>query len=374
MLSSDNGDPREGPDRESALALSLLDRNAAIRQIVSSVTTGLDVPISYAALVVDDLDTMQIVATTGTWGLNDLMVPAGRGIGGRVAELRQTIVVPDYAACTEITHDYDVEIAREGIRAVAAAPILHGHQFHGVLYAATREVGSLSAAQAQALGRLARQAGLALGVADRARDMADVAVHEERRRVALALHDSLGATLFSIGAAVRSLRADVEAGSEFADRLAYIEEQTAVASATIRRTLLALSTAPEDRALGVALQADCRAFSERTRIESSAVVLGALPSLAPTQTRELLLAVREALLNVEKHSNARSVIVSAYPLDGGVGVVVTDDGVGLAGRGNGVHDGLGLQAVRERLARLGGTLLVSDDDEGGCSVRGWIPC
>ena len=368
-----NGVAPDPQDRDAALALALLDRNAAIRQIVNGVVATLDVPISLAAVVVDDLETMQIVATSGTWGLTDMIIPSGRGLGGRVAAMRSTIVVDDYESSAEITHDFDVEVAQEGIRAVAAAPITHGHQFLGVLYAGTREPSTISPTQVQQLSRLARQAGLALAVADHARDMADVAVHEERRRVALALHDSLGASLFSIGAAIRSMRADVDPSSDLADRLAYVEEQTAYASATVRRTLLALNSAPEERALGVSLQADCRAFTERTGIEASALVLGTLPVLAPTQSRELLLAVREALLNVEKHSKARSVIVSTYPNDGGVTVAIADDGVGLTSRPNGQNDGLGLMAARERLSRLGGNLVVSDAADGGCAVKGWIP-
>src|SRR4051812_41356631 len=75
---SQNGDGRDAQDREAALALALLDRNAAIRQIVNGVVSTLDVPIAYAAVVVDDLDTMQIVATNGTWGLTDLIIPSGR--------------------------------------------------------------------------------------------------------------------------------------------------------------------------------------------------------------------------------------------------------------------------------------------------------
>lgn len=360
-------------DRDAALALALLDRDAAIRRIVNDVAASLQVPISAAAVVVDDLENMQIVATHGTWGLTDMIVPSGRGLGGRVAAMRSSIVIDDYESSAEITHDLDVAIAQEGIRALAAAPITHGHQFLGVLYAGEREPGKISSAQVQMLSRLARQAGLALAVADHARDMADIAVHEERRRVALALHDSLGASLFSIGAAIRSMRADVEAGSELADRLAYVEEQTAYASATVRRTLLALNAAPEERALGVCLQADCRAFSDRTGVKASALVLGNLPALAPTQTRELLLAVREALLNVEKHSKARSVVVATYPTDGGIAVAVTDDGVGLRARENGAGDGLGLMAARERLSRLGGSLVIGDSADGGCEVKGWIP-
>lgn len=367
-------DGLEHIDHESALALALLDRNAAIRQIVTAIPGAVGVPIGFAALVVDDLDTVQIVATVGTWGLTDLLIPTGRGLGGRVAALRHPLAVADYVAATEITHDFDEDITGEGIRALAAAPISHGHEFLGVLYAGSREAGELKPDQIQGLTRLARQVGLALGVADHARSMIDVAVHEERRRVALSLHDSLGSTLFTLGAAIRSLRAETEPEAHIAERLAYMEELTAIASATIRRTMLALNSHPDQLALGVALQADCRAFTERTGIQASSLVLGTLPHLPPTQTRELLMTTREALLNVEKHAGARSVIVSSHAVKNGVEVVIADDGVGLGIRAEGRRNGLGLQAAGERLTRLGGRLLVSDGDEGGCLVRAWAPC
>ena len=101
--------------------------------------------------------------------------------------------------------------------------------------------------------------------------------------------------------------------------------------------------------------------------------MGTLPSLAPAETRELLLATREALLNVEKHSQARSVIVTAYAADRGISVVISDDGIGPDDRAERPGDGLGLGAARERLSRLGGRLEVGSGADGGCTVRAWIP-
>ena len=372
-------DGLDGLDPRAALVLALLDGNAAIRWAVTAVREALGADVGYACIVIDDLDTQQVIATSGAHGLDDVVVPAGRGLGGLVATLRHPIAVPDYLAAGQITHDFDDHITAAGLHGVAAAPISYGHQFKGVLFAGFRTPHEFGADELRALTDLARRAGLAVGIAERARDMADVAVHEERRRVAQALHDSLGATLFTIGATIRTLRAETlgaETGSggapDLAERLAYLEEQTAVASATVRRTLLALNDSPRDVALGVAMQADCRAFAERTGIDARALVLGELPTLAPTRTRELLAAVRESLLNVEKHAAARSVVVSACAEDGGVLVVVTDDGVGprtTAGAG-----GLGLVAARERIERLGGRLRIADGDDGGCTVRAWIPC
>lgn len=197
--------------------------------------------------------------------------------------------------------------------------------------------------------------------------------------MAHSLHDSLGASLFSIGAALRSLRSGLgdepsPAAVSIAGRLAEIEEETSRVAATVRRTLFALDEAPVEMALSVAMQADCRAFTERAGIEARALLLGAVPVLGPTQNRELVLMVREALVNIEKHAQARSVIVSTYASDGGVNVIVTDDGVGPPPRKpEAVHAGLGLVTAHERLARLGGRLEVRAAEGGGCAVHGWIP-
>lgn len=359
---------------ESAISLALLDRGAAIRQAVEAVPEKLNVTFGFAALVIDEHDTLQIYATSGAWNMADIAIPAGQGLGGRVATLRRPVVVDDYGTSAEITHDFDEPILSEGIRALAAAPIQHGRQFLGVLYAAARSPGAIGSRQVQALARLARQVGMALVVADRAREMADSAVHEDRRRMAHALHDSLGASLFSIGAALRSLRGELNDSPPIAARLAEIEEETARVAATVRRTLFALDEAPREMALSVALQADCRAFAERTGMEARALLLGAVPVLGPTQNRELVLMVREALVNIEKHASARSVIVSTYASDGGVNVVVTDDGVGPPRKTDTVHSGLGLATAHERLARLGGRLEIRDAEVGGCAVHGWVPC
>jgi signal transduction histidine kinase len=226
--------------------------------------------------------------------------------------------------------------------------------------------------------RLARQTGLAIEVADHAREMADVAVHEERRHLALTIHDSVGAILFSIGAATRDLETERECEPALRARLKYIEQQVAKASAQLRQALRSLSEVPQEVALGVALRAECRALEERTGMKAGCVVLGELPALEEGRAKVLLQAAREALHNAEKHARARSVVVSLHAADGGVSVVVADDGVGLGqpadGENGSPSSGLGLEATATRLGQVGGQLVVSTNEDGGCTMRAWLPC
>jgi len=259
---------------------------------------------------------------------------------------------------------------------------------YGELCGASQEAVENPGRMIDAMMRLARQTGLAIEVADHAKEMADVAVHEERRHLALTIHDSVGAILFSIGAATRDLETERECEPALRARLKYIEQQVAKASAQLRQALRSLNEVPQEVALGVALRAECRALEERTGMKAGCVVLGDLPALEEGREKVLLQAAREALHNAEKHARARSVVVSLHAVDGGVSLVVADDGVGLSppkAEGQADEDGLvaeegqastglGLDATADRLGRVGGQLTISTNEDGGCTMRAWMPC
>ncbi len=122
----------------------------------------------------------------------------------------------------------------------------------------------------------------------------------------------------------------------------------------------------------MALREHCRAFTERTRINARTLTLTDLPTLPSYRIRVLADFAREALLNAEKHAHARSIVVSVFGLRDGVAVTVSDDGVGLCD-GYAEHEGLGLAAVSERLAQVGGEASIGRNDDGGVTVQAWLP-
>jgi signal transduction histidine kinase len=79
---------------------------------------------------------------------------------------------------------------------------------------------------------------------------------------------------------------------------------------------------------------------------------------------------QEALTNVARHANARSCRVRLWLGDGGLGLEVEDDGVGLpAAR----LVGLGLRSMHERAAELGGAFRLRPRPGGGTLVSVWLP-
>ncbi|QKV96208.1 GAF domain-containing protein [Streptomyces sp. NA02950] len=353
--------------------LAMLDQSIAMRRIVDEVPELSGVDVAWLGEP-DGGDRIVLGHTVNarTPAVNGLVVPHGCGLGGQVLLRRRPLWVSDYRRSDTITHDFNAQAETEGLGAMIAVPVLHEGRLLSVLYGSNRETSALGDRTTQALEQAASRAATAAVTAERARHAAEIAVHEERRRIALELHDTVGAMLFSIGAGIRTLADELPDGDSAHTRLNDLKEQATQAAAALRVSLHALSAPPEQVALGVALRGDCRAFQERTGIIARFITVTEVPSLSPAHIKAFKDVTREALLNVEKHARARSVVVSAFTLSGGVCVTVADDGVGPP-PAYGFSGGLGLSAMSERLGRLGGEVHVLRNEDGGVSVQAWIP-
>ncbi|MGH9115864.1 MAG: sensor histidine kinase [Acidimicrobiales bacterium] len=379
-------------DDEEVQVISLLDSEAALKSAAASIPdlTGMDTAF-VGSLEHGDLSHVVLrLAKSGLrWRsgrsrhpMDGLVVPSGLGLGGLVQVTGHPQGVTDYCRASSITHDFDAEVSEAGLRGMLVVPVLDVDRSLGVLYGASRHRTHFGGRKMGIMVDVAARAAAAARVAERARHAAEVAVHEERRRLAVEMHDTLGAMLFSIGANARKLEDETGIPLELRQRLAVITLQAAEAGDTLRRSLQALHTPAEALALDVALHADCRAFEERTGIPARLIDLTGVVPLPPARTQALVDAVREALLNVQKHASARSVAVTVAVRRGFVTVTVADDGHGLCLR-SGERElqpraaarsgGLGVRAATERLERVGGGMSVTDNEDVGVTCRAWVP-
>jgi signal transduction histidine kinase len=360
-------------DEEYAQTLALLDRGVATRRIINHVPacTGVDVAWVGEPDGTDRVALGQMVNGLVD-GVNGLVVPEGVGLGGRVLLTRRPAWVDDYYEIPNLPPLFRSRAMDERLRAMVAVPIVHNGQLLGLLYGANRGEATFGDRTMQALQHLATRAAAAQVVAERARHAAEVAVHEERRRLALELHDTVGAMLFTLRAGMRRLGDEPDLDPEVRARVVAMERQAVEAAAALRGSLRVLSAPPEEVALGVALRTHCRAFADRTGVPARTLTLTELPTLPPYRIRVLADFAREALLNVEKHAAAQSVVVSVFAQHDGITVSVHDDGIGLP-PGYPEQGGLGLPSVAERLAQCGGTLTVGGNEDGGVTVQAWLP-
>jgi signal transduction histidine kinase len=351
--------------------LAVLDENAAYRRVVQYMKENIGFDVAFVGLPNDD-DQIVLRSFVGARArsLNGVVVGAGQGLGGQVLASRRLHSVRDYFSARSITHQFDAQVRPEGLRGMIAVPMIAGNRLFGVLYGANRRPTHFTDRTIDGLAEGAAHGARAALVAERARHLAEVAVHEERRRLAVELHDSVGAMLFTITAQAQGLGARDDCDPDLRQRLVAIQERAGQAAAKLRESLRVLHASPQEVALGVALRADCHSFEDRTRVPAR-VLIAELPDIHSSRVKALIESVREALLNVEKHARAGSVVVAVCTGDGGVYASVVDDGVGL-GRST-PSPGLGLQAATERLARVGGRLALRSNDEGGLTFRAWVP-
>jgi two-component system sensor histidine kinase UhpB len=79
---------------------------------------------------------------------------------------------------------------------------------------------------------------------------------------------------------------------------------------------------------------------------------------------------QESLTNVRRHAEASEVLVALGTVDGGLRLVVRDDGRGLPAD---VDTGEGITGMRERALLIGGRLTVTAPRGGGTEVRLDVP-
>jgi signal transduction histidine kinase len=254
-----------------------------------------------------------------------------------------------------------------------AVPIVAGDRLLGVLYRADQDDADAAFCDraTDALQRMVARTAMAQLIAERARHAAQVAVHDERRKLALDLHDSVGAMLFTLGAGIRRLSAEPGLSDEVQTRLSVIERQAGEAAAALRGSLRILSTPPQPVALCVALRQHCRAFQARTGVPARLITLTDLPPISTARIAALGDTVRESLLGVEQRAQAKLVVVTVFAGPDGVTVTISDDGLGLSDSAAGRAGGLA--AATDAVAQVGGTRTVSANDDGGATVRAWVP-
>jgi signal transduction histidine kinase len=199
-----------------------------------------------------------------------------------------------------------------------------------------------------------------------------VATLEERERLAREMHDSLAQVLGYIHlksqAAERSLRSD--ATDQVRESLEEITSVAHEAYVDVREAILGLrETISPRRAFVDALREYATRFSQQSGVATRIDVLGApLPDLDPAVELQLMRVVQEALTNVRKHSGARKACVSLEEGDG-LRITIEDDGNGFSpDQLNGDSDHFGLDVMRERVERVGGTLEIESMSGHGTRV------
>ena len=282
----------------------------------------------------------------------------------------------------EVAHDWPDPFApSERVFAyVAVLPVIREAEHVGALVIVGDEGDPFTALGEEFLRTLGRQVGAALENADlttrlaaRTQQLERLSVRmvrqheEERRRIALELHDETAQAFAAVKLQLGVLRESVEPA--LAPRMDRVLELVDTGMRSIRSVTRDLRPPLLDE-LGLlpALHALVEGFGERTGIAMSFTAPDALPPLSKEAELALFRALQEALSNVARHARARAVRIVLERSADALDLEVQDDGRGLTGQ-----PGLGLTGMHERLGALGGDIRIDNTATGGARLAVRLP-
>lgn len=181
--------------------------------------------------------------------------------------------------------------------------------------------------------------------------MQELAVVEERSRLAREIHDGLGASLSSLIIQTEYSLQLTGSPERLPELQAELGEIKAAAEESIDELRRALSMMRQDFDLLPALEEKCRSFGDRAHLAVDFARSGVEQPLHPETQLTIFRVLQESLNNTAKHAKASSVHVGiAYGEDSLV-LTVSDDGVGFA-EAIAAPGHYGLVHLRERARRL----------------------
>lgn len=342
--------------------LAVIEKESHLRTIVSSA------PVIFFAT-----DEQGTVTVSEGKGLAALGRTPSESVGSNVFEL--------YREHTDITENMrralrgeevaaEIEVVPGRVFDVRYAPVWNeDNQVTGVMGVAV-DITETRQAQNEVLAHQEQLRGLTsqlLSIED-----------QERRRIATALHDSIGQILAFLKIELGTLQR-VKLPEPVAQAIAHAREQVEEAVRQTRTLTFEISP-PELYTLGLesALEELAQRFSQERHIECRVHGDDDLGPLSNQLKTLLYRAVRELLTNAAKHAQAQTIAVELGTIDGKIRIAVRDDGVGLDTAQLDVQSsvqgiGFGLLSIRERLTHMGGRMDIRSAPKQGTEVVLTVP-
>ena len=292
----------------------------------------------------------------------------GEGFSGQVAASGEPLVVSDVSSDPRIS-----KIAfAEGVGgSLACVPLSSRGCVLGALFVVSGGHREFTPQDVQILSSIGHQIGVAVENARLYQQAQQLAVVEERNRLARDLHDSVTQAMYSVTLYAEAATRLLSAG-QIVSAAEHLRDLRATAQQALRemRSLI-FELRPSVLAkegLVAALQARLESVEGRAGIRTDFQVEGS--AQVPAEIESGLYGIaQEALNNVLKHSGAQALRLYLRKDEGVVALEVVDDGTGFELNHGSECGGLGLRGMEERAAVMGGRLIVSSAPGQGTSVR-----
>lgn len=343
-----------------------------ILEIVCAEAKNLTGARGSAVLLLEDAGWLRVTHHLGKPDLPFERVPVSGTWAGQLIHANEPVLInlDETRAASRAADDFDVP----ALTALLSVPLKTDTQVIGALDVMNKP-GGFNQDDVRIINLFAYQAAINIERARLQQRAEELAVLEERQRLARELHDSVTQALYSV-----TLYAD-------AARRALANQQPAAAAENLQNLrgvireamfdmrLLIYELHPltlEKEGLVAALRARVAAVEERAGVPVQIAVEGER-RLPLKLEEELYRIAQEGLNNIVKHARSHQVRLVLRFDESAVGLELQDDGIGFdpeAARRNG---GIGLRGMVERVRQLGGTLQIESAPGQGTRLCARIP-
>ena len=300
-------------------------------------------------------------------------VPLECGICGRAILAQNALSGNVLTVCQkQVRHIYNAQQSRT----VYAIPMRHKGKVLGVYNLFMDHERPFPTDVSYLFNSISEHLGMALENARLTRENMRISLMNERTMLANQIHDSLAQTLAYAKMRLAVLNEAMSGGDqERANRyLGDVEEAVDMAYSELRNLITQFRDRIDPRGLVPALREMVTSFRKKANADVDFLNVAQDVVLTPEEEIQVFHIIQESLYNICKHARARHVIVTLDLHEGEYVVNVADDGVGLQGGASAnVGRSFGLTIMRERAAKLNGTLSIESRPAGGTTVRLTFP-
>ena len=325
---------------------------------------------SYAALgIPDEYDSMERFITSGISEDVRAVIghpPRGFGLLGAVIRDGHAIRVPDIVSDPR---SVGFPPGHPPMRSFLGVPVRVEGRVIGNLYLTDKqEADSFTDDDERLVESFARHAGLAIHNARMHEELRQLAVLQERERIAQDLHDGSIQSLYAVSLVLEDTAEIMTGDPELAlKRIDHAVDTIHGTIQEIRDFIMGLD--PDARTtvdLLAGLTALADAFERSTLIDVELTSEPDVP-LDPDETLQLIQLTREAMSNVARHAGASKVRVSVEDRRDALRLSIIDDGRGFDPKETQRPGHHGLSNMHTRAESLGGSLRI-ESSEGGTHV------
>jgi signal transduction histidine kinase len=188
----------------------------------------------------------------------------------------------------------------------------------------------------------------------------------ERKRIAHELHDELAQLLASSRMELSLLQHDLKPASTTYARFDSVDRMIGSSIVSLRKLATDLRpSALDEGGLYYALRSLLKTFSENTRIEFHLITNEADLAMDESRSTTIFRLVEECLSNIDRHAQARKVVIQIHRSGNSLEIRVQDDGKGIRQEEMHKRKAFGLMDMRERVRKMKGKI-----DIKGCPGKG----